>query len=268
MLLAELHGKIPSKLENSEDLLTSNVFSFFKYSNRAIFQQYLKQLGLGVTFEDAENAEFIFWQNYEDRTEPDLVVICGKYYILFEAKLFSDFAPKNSTSDAQIDREVKMGSLESKNLIKDFVYVAITAEYYKDAKKYSTLENADFKFIWTNWQRVAYFLETLIEDNSLFAQSYTLDLYNLLLKKRLRSFKSISDIRSSSNFVFSDPIFYNKNTSKYKGEFSGFIEVLGDFDVILNYNKFYKKFFFNTSTEYKEYKCQNIFYYEKPTNRK
>jgi hypothetical protein len=41
MYLAELKGKLPSKLAESEDMLTSNVFSFFKYSNRS---RYLKRL--------------------------------------------------------------------------------------------------------------------------------------------------------------------------------------------------------------------------------
>ena len=47
MYLAELHGKLSSKLEGMEDLLTSNVFSFFKYSTRKIFlKSYLAELGL------------------------------------------------------------------------------------------------------------------------------------------------------------------------------------------------------------------------------
>ncbi len=41
MYLAELHGKLSSNVERKEDILTSNVFSFFKYSNRKV---YLKEL--------------------------------------------------------------------------------------------------------------------------------------------------------------------------------------------------------------------------------
>jgi len=37
MYLAEICGKLSSKVEGIEDILTSNVFSFFKYSKRTIF---------------------------------------------------------------------------------------------------------------------------------------------------------------------------------------------------------------------------------------
>ena len=182
MIIAELQGKIPSKLEDKEDILTSNVFSFFKYSDRILFQEYLNELGLNVSLNDSKNAEFIFWLNYDDGTEPDLVVLCGKYYILFEAKLYSDFVLKTGSVDAQIDREIKMGKLAAKNDNKEFIYVAITAEYYMEISKYSKYKNSDFQFIWTNWQRVANFIEDrllgkgIIRDNE-FAN----DLFSLLL---------------------------------------------------------------------------------------
>ena len=41
MYQAELRGKLPSDFERKEDILTSNVFSFFKYADRTI---YLKRL--------------------------------------------------------------------------------------------------------------------------------------------------------------------------------------------------------------------------------
>ena len=146
MIIAELYGKIPSKLEDKEDILTSNVFSFFKYSDRNFLKEYLCQIGIEVSENDALEAEFLFWQRYDDGTEPDLIVICGKYYLLFEAKFKSDFSPKTSTIESQIDREIKMGKLAAKNENKEFVYVAITAEYYKDKKKYSKYENKSLAY--------------------------------------------------------------------------------------------------------------------------
>jgi len=45
MYLAELHGKLSQRIERMEDILTSNVFSFFKYSTREIFLKgYLNEL--------------------------------------------------------------------------------------------------------------------------------------------------------------------------------------------------------------------------------
>src|ERR1035437_6951913 len=110
MMLAELHGKIPSRIEHKEDILTSNVFSFFKYSNRKYLKDYFSSLCIAVPLEDAEKAEFLFWPCYEDKTEPDLVIICGDYYILIEAKLYSDFSTRiidieTKEVEAQLERE-------------------------------------------------------------------------------------------------------------------------------------------------------------------
>ena len=87
MYQAELHGKLIQVQENQEDILTCNVFSFFKYANRKIFlYALLHALGLSVSAEEALNAEFDFWPSFDDRTEPDLVLIIGPYYLLVEAK--------------------------------------------------------------------------------------------------------------------------------------------------------------------------------------
>ena len=86
MYLAELHGKLSSRLERMEDILTSNVFSFFKYSTRDIFLKgYLNTMGFDISEQEANRAEFIFWPRYEENTEPDLVIIVGDYYLLIEA---------------------------------------------------------------------------------------------------------------------------------------------------------------------------------------
>ena len=103
MYLAELHGKLPSRIERMEDILTSNVFSFFKYSTRHTFLKgYLEQLGFTISDQEAEYAEFIFWPRFEENTEPDLVIIVGNYYLVFEAKYHSGFGEE--TEKSNIDR--------------------------------------------------------------------------------------------------------------------------------------------------------------------
>ena len=50
MYLAELRGKLSSRVERMEDILTSNGFSFFKYSTRDIFlKNYLNKLGFNIS---------------------------------------------------------------------------------------------------------------------------------------------------------------------------------------------------------------------------
>ena len=261
MIIAELYGKVPSKLENKEDILTSNVFSFFKYSDRFFLKEYLCQIGIEVSENDASEAEFLFWQKYDDGTEPDLIVICGKYYLLFEAKFYSDFSQKTSTIESQIDREIKMGKLSAKNENKEFVYIAITAEYYKDKNKYSKYEDRDFKFIWTNWQTITNFLETTLESQSLFQyREYANDLFSLLIKKNLRSYIGILNLKVDEKINFHNFVFYNKNTSEFKGEFSGFIESLGQFVQIGNYKKSFHNSYFNNLQTFTINTYENIFY--------
>ena len=49
MYIAEIKGKIPSEFEHREDVLTSDVFSFYKYSDRVIFLgPFLEMLGVSA----------------------------------------------------------------------------------------------------------------------------------------------------------------------------------------------------------------------------
>ncbi len=260
MIIAELKGKLPSKFEDWEDILTSNVFSFFKYSNRILFKEYLGVLGIKISLADAKDAEFIFWLNYEDGTEPDLVVQCGRYYILFEAKLYSKFAPRTASIDAQIDREIKMGKLAADVFGGEFIYVAITAEYFKYNSKYSKYEDQDFRFIWTNWQQVARFLESIQPNLSSRDSEFAIDLHFLLVKKRLRSYNGVLNLSSKFNLNSEKVIFYNVETSKYKGKYSGFVEMLSGFPRIETYYKFYDKTFFNLSATLTLQPTHKIFY--------
>ena len=69
MFLAARHGKVPTALVGSEDLVTSNVFGFLKYAKRGIFlRRFLGELlGLSVTEAEAEAAEFTFWPVFPGR---------------------------------------------------------------------------------------------------------------------------------------------------------------------------------------------------------
>ena len=67
MYIAELKGKLSSRISSKEDVLTSNVFSFFKYSDRKYFLwRFLRKLGFEVTKSDVLETKFIFWPKYDD----------------------------------------------------------------------------------------------------------------------------------------------------------------------------------------------------------
>lgn len=239
MYLAELHGKLSSKfnkenylsqsIERMEDILTSNVFSFFKYSNRNFFlKNYLDELGFKVSVKDAEEAEFRFWPHYEDNTEPDLVIIVGRYYLLIEAKYFSIFGKKTETTAEQLIREIKGGQLEAFSYGKEFYLIAITADYYYKKDKFKVIpQKFHLHFKWTNWQLVSSFLDNILNSNPNIKGSerdFCLDLYNLLDKKHLRSFQSIT--YNGPLLKDYNSIFFDAKTAKLRGDFIGFVESL------------------------------------------
>jgi len=229
MYLAELHGKLSSRVERMEDILTSNVFSFFKYSSRDIFlKNYLNKLEFNISDQEAEEAEFRFWPVFEDGTEPDLVIIVGKYYLLIEAKYFSEFSEGTKKDEHQLLRELYIGELEAKNYDKEFNLIALTADYYYKKYKFEVIpQKYRPYFKWTNWQSVSSFLDNVLSSNPNIKgpeRDFSLDLYNLLDKKHLRSFQSIT--YSGPLLKNYSSIFFNAKTAMLRGDFIGFIESL------------------------------------------
>lgn len=232
MYLAEIHGKLSRENENKEDILTSNVFSFFKYTDRKIFLYPLLQLlDLNISIKDCVEALFRFWPTYADHTQPDLVILVGKYYILVEDKYFSSFSKETARLKHQLVREIEGGLAEAKSLDMDFKILTVTADYFRTPEIFDGIpEDFEKDVKWINWQGIAYLLYKILEKNprispetKLFAE----DLYTLFLKKNLRSFEGIrmlSDFRTIS--FFPGDIFFNAKTAQYRGDFIGFIQAL------------------------------------------
>jgi hypothetical protein len=248
MYQAELHGKLSSRIECREDVLTSNVFSFLKYANRTLFlKRYLEILNIHVSESDAKTAEFVFWPRFEEHTEPDLVIIVGDFYLLIEAKYFSDFDTGTQHIKAQLLREIECGLLEARNYGKEFRLIAITADsYFKDVKFKSIPVSCISQCIWTNWQKFASFLYDVLE----FRQSLTdleadfaSDLYALLDRKNLRQFSGMKLPKQKNKLQAHHRIFFDKRTATFRGEFIGFAESLSSIPLIGRYGKslfFYK----------------------------
>jgi len=211
-----------------EDILSSNVFSFFKYSTREIFLKgYLKKLGFDVSDQEANEAEFIFWPRFEENTEPDLVIIVGDYYLLIEAKYFSEFGGETEKTEAQLIREINGGKLDAKNYNKTFKLIAITADHYYKENKFDVIPS-EFRahFKWTNWQSVAAFLNNILQTKAGISQQehhFALDLYSLLDKKNLRGFQSLDILQDTIPHLKPyDSLFFEAKTAKFRGAFIGF----------------------------------------------
>lgn len=229
MYLAELHGKLSSRAERQEDVLTSDVFSFFKYADRKRFlRPFLEQkLSLSISDQDAEEAVFHFWPCFEDGTEPDLVLIVGNYYLLFEAKLYADFAPATKTARAQLERELEGGQREAQSYDKVFRLIALTRDHVDNRKKFASIPKDCFS--WVNWQSIAFFIYECLQsaDFSPLEKLFADDLYQLLDRRRLRNFAGwphLAKIQILHELGAS--LFFNAQTAGYRGAFIGFGESL------------------------------------------
>lgn len=158
MYLAELHGKLSRKNENKEDILTSNVFSFFKYSDPVVFLlPLLQRLIPEIKAEDVKNAEFHFWPSFDDGTEPDLVILAGSFYLLIEAKFTSGFMPGNERLDHQLTREWSKGQNEAQKMGKIFKLITVTSHYtLSPCLKQEIQRSAPQEVFWINWQTICF----------------------------------------------------------------------------------------------------------------
>jgi len=252
MYIAELKGKLPSTLEGSEDILTSNVFSFFKYANRTIYlKHFLLFLDLNLNEKELETAEFIFWPRLDDGTEPDLIILAGKYYLLFEAKLHSDFSNDTENDTYQLTRELIAGKRDADTRGLIFKIIAITKDsccpsviYEKLSKKYKSF------LYWSNWQKVASLLLDQLEEfggnasNYLFAE----DLYRFLDHRNLRRFISFERLSNLYKYKSATTIFLPAKEMNYRGYFVGFENVLSTlkYTRTCQYKIFFQKTFFST----------------------
>lgn len=233
MYQAELRGKLPSETEAKEDILTSNVFSFFKYARRDLFlRRWLdSRLNIKISDSEAAMAEFNFWPRYVDNTQPDVVIVVGSYYLLVEAKYLSDFSRETSESKSQLIREIENGALEAKNCEKEFLLVAITADHYFRSDRFRDVpQELRNKFVWTNWQSVAAFLEETLSTNAEvtpWEREFAMDLEMLLDRKRLRDYRGASALKTASLLPRRvQSIFFQAADAEYRGEFIGFVESL------------------------------------------
>lgn len=233
MYQAELRGKLPSEIEAKEDILTSNVFSFFKYARRDIFLRYWLDSRLNIKISDSEAAmaEFNFWPHYVDNTQPDVVIVAGSYYLLVEAKYLSGFSGETSKSRPQLMREIENGALEAKNYGKEFLLVAITADHYYTSDKFRDVpQELRNRLVWTNWQSVAAFLEETLSTNveiTPWEREFAMDLEMLLDQKRLRDYRGASALKTASLLPSRvQRIFFQAADAEYRGEFIGFVESL------------------------------------------
>ena len=231
MYWAELKGKVPGRVAKSEDTLTSNVFSFLKYADREMFLgPFLERLDVVVPKQDLSEAEFLFWPVYPDRTEPDVVIVVGDYYLLFEAKYGSGFGEATDGRASQLKREHTQGSAEAKNLGKQFRMFALTEHYARPERVLAGRAVASNQYFrWINWQSITVLLLEALDAGGLRpeVESFAGDLCALLDKRRLRPFRSLSQVAFDGLETVPPDLFFPARNATHRGHFIGFSGTIG-----------------------------------------
>ena len=224
MYQAELQGKVSPTTRRSEDVLTSNVFSFLKYSAPCYLDAFLFLCGISCTKTELADAEFIFWPNYDDRTQPDVVILVGDYYLLVEAKYHSGVGEEEGNKAGQLVREFEAGRMEAQNQNRQFKLIFLTADYLRPKE---TLMSIPVKYrddcTWINWQAIAGLLLGALESaDKPPSISFARDLYELLDKKNLRAFLSFSKIKTPFVQSSAGRLFFAAETARFRGAFLGY----------------------------------------------
>jgi hypothetical protein len=114
VLMAETSGKLavvqtdaaPTDISRMEDVLTSNVWGVLKNCERSVVQSLLAVAYPPITGISGERLDFQFWERFDDRTEPDVIISAGEDVIIVEVKYHSDFDKGCEEQAPQILREI------------------------------------------------------------------------------------------------------------------------------------------------------------------
>ena len=224
MLVAEIAGKIPSSVKRLEDVLTSHVFGFLRYADRKTYlRTFLRDvLGIAVTTHEAEHATFQFWPTYPDGSEPDVVIVVGRHYLLFEAKLHSPIDRR------QLRNELQRGRVEAEREGKDFRLIVVTGHSCEPREDLRRVGRDLGRPLWTNWQCVAAIIVRMMEEhgNELPDRDQAHDLLRVLDGRRLRGFRGFDDIPVPTIRAKRRRLFLQAETMDYRGDFIGFRSAL------------------------------------------
>ena len=202
MLIADIKGKLSLQELNSEDFLTSSVFSFFNYIPPVYLEMYINEavnsIGEHLNLK-IENPVISFWPWYSNTkeygygAEPDVVIFSDDKAILIEAKNYSgksgvgvEVGSTENEMDLprlydQLAREYYVGlkkilgtyNTHHDKFIKYFYLVYLTRhtliprndfeETVNSIKRISKEEDAKKRLYWLNWHKIVPILDRIIE---------------------------------------------------------------------------------------------------------
>ena len=242
MSIAELHGKISrtgiNLHDKLEDLLTSDVFSAFKYSNsNNIFLEYINKSvninGTTLQIKNIEKISFDFWPRLNS-CEPDLLINIKSNIeditILIEAKYLS-----GKSSEILSEDDLKIATTPKDQLAREYndlinldlkskkylIYITTHRFFPTENIKESNLEilsvlkkKSDNDIFWNNWFNLSSILlntdltKLYYSDNLIYE-----DLKKLLIRKGLKFFTGFR--LKKNTLIYSDKV-TEENNKRFK----------------------------------------------------
>lgn len=229
-----MKGKIPSKLQNSEDLLTSSVIGTFQYLSSSTYIQSVLESSVNVNgnhllFDSAiKECMYEFWPRL-DNSEPDVLLRLTdesnqEYLLCIEAKYWSDkSSEEDTTTDIderqnwqrdQLAREIEdMHTIVCHKLmkvnqekLKKYMLVYLTNDTYLHFKELKEsikfVKNIDFPnnhLYWLSWKQIFSVINSIKDFQTKQDAILLTDLKRLLKKKGLVSFNGF---HHDTNLVF------------------------------------------------------------------
>jgi hypothetical protein len=230
MFIADLKGKLSVHEDNSEDFLTSCVFSVLDLLPKKWLKEYLEKAinihGEKLYFNDY-SPEIHFWKRYKllefnRGIEPDLLIFSDKSVYIIEAKFYSgksgigfvEDLEENYSKDNLVDQlslEFFLGKTivrNEKSNFKDFNLIYLTKDPsipYSDInesiaaiKIFEKQKDSDVshKIFWLNWQCLLPILRKIIQfDNeNITNKKLSKQLYKFLEKRNLVPFEGFDFI--------------------------------------------------------------------------
>lgn len=238
MFIADFKGKLSLSELNSEDFLTSSVFSVFRYLNEHWLEQYLQHavnLEGGRLSLRLSSPVLDFWpwfSNKQSRAEPDLVIYSEETAVIIEAKNYAGKSGEGTLLEEEIEKEIIIDQLWREYYVglnnilgtryRDFYLLYLTRHPQIPADEIeSTLQlfakheapKARRRIFWLNWQKAVPILERIIAvypENS-FQVKISKDLLLFLERRNLGVFSGFKFLENYDVFpALSGVMFYKK----------------------------------------------------------
>jgi len=232
MTIAEIHRKVSEKWTNSEDVLTSDVFTAFRYlpADKGIVGFLRSIYGLSSIIPEpivSASCEFHFWPRGRYR-EPDLmleITVDGHvYHVLIEAKYLSGPSDYEIVESAQDGDTIKLGNQladQLRGLHRGSYTIFHEGDRYKQLLMSSRKEDrlllyltahpvrpdyelaqvkilypeGTFALFWANWYQVYDYLTTGKDNFSTFPYNRIVaDVLTLLKIKHFSTFQGITPV--------------------------------------------------------------------------